>query len=46
MEFLWNPNKIKTDHETICNNFQNGGLKNVDIYSKFSSLQCSSVKKL
>ena len=45
-EFLWNSSNVKIKHETICNDFQNGGLKNVDIPSKISSLQCSSVKKL
>ena len=33
-------------HETICKDFQYGGLKNVDIKSKTISLQCSCVKKL
>ena len=32
--------------ETIWNDFQNGGLKNVDISSKICSLQCFWVKKL
>ena len=45
-EFLWNSSNVKIKHETICNDFQNGGLKNVDIPSKISSLQCSWVKKL
>ena len=33
-------------HETICNYFQNGGSKNVDIPSNISSLKCSGVTKL
>ena len=45
-EFPWNSGKVKIKHETICNDFQDGGLKNVDIPSKISSLQCSRVKKL
>ena len=45
-EFLWNSINVKIKHKTICNGFQNGGLKNVDISSKISSLQCYWVKKL
>ena len=45
-EFLMNSNNVKIKHETISNDFQNGGLENVDISSKNSSLQCSLVKKL
>ena len=40
-EFLWNSSNIKIKHETIYNDFQNGGLENVDISSKISSFQCS-----
>ena len=29
-EFLWNPNNFKIKLETICNDFQNVGLKNVE----------------
>ena len=45
-EFLWNSNNVKIKHETICNDSQNVGLKQVDISSKISSLQYSWVKKL
>ena len=45
-EFLWNSSNVKIKHDPICNDFQNGGLKNVDISSKSSSWQCSWVKKL
>ena len=45
-EFLWNSNNVKIKHATICNDFQNGRLRNVDVSSKTSSLQCSWVKKL
>ena len=34
------------DHKTLCNTFEDGGLKNVDIKLKIISLQCSWVKKL
>ena len=40
-EFLWNSSNIKIKHETIYNDFQNGGLENVGISSKISSFQCS-----
>ena len=30
---------------TVCNNFQNRSLKNLDISSKIYNLQCSWVKK-
>ena len=46
MEFLSNSCSVKIKHETICNDFHNGGLKNVDKSRKISSLQCSWVKKL
>ena len=36
----------KISHETLCNSFENGGLKHVDISSKIISLQCSWFRKL
>ena len=33
-EFIWNSNHVKFKHKIICNDFQIGGLKNVDISSK------------
>ena len=36
----------KIKHETLCNSFEEDGLKNVDINSKIASLQCSWVKQL
>ena len=45
-DFLWNSSSPKVKHETICKDFQYGGLKNVDIKSKIISLQWSWVKKL
>ena len=40
-EFLWNSSNVKIKHETISNDFQNGGLHNVDLPRKIFSLQCS-----
>ena len=39
-KFIWHSSRPKTSHKT-CNNFENGGLKRVDISSKIISLQCS-----
>ena len=36
----------KLKHTTLCNKYEQGGLKNVDIFSKITSLQCSWVKRL
>ena len=44
--FLWYSSKPKINHTTLCNTFEDGGLKNVDVRSKIISLQCSWVKKL
>jgi len=38
--------KPKIKHSTLCNNYQDGGLKNVSIESKIISLQCSWIKRL
>ena len=44
--FIWNNLTPKINHETLCNSFEEDGLKNVDINSKITSLQCSWVKQL
>ena len=36
----------KIKYETLCCNYENGGLKSVDILFKVSSLQCSWIKRL
>ena len=33
-------------HTTLCNEYEQGGLKNVDIFSKITSFLCSWVKRL
>ena len=43
---MWHSAKPKIKHNTLCSNFENGGLKNVDINFKIKSLQCSWIKKL
>ena len=45
-EFLWGNSKPKIKHETLCNSYDDGGLKCVYIRSKIISLQCSWIKKL
>ena len=44
--FIWNSMKPKIKHSTLCNNYQDGSLKNVNIESKIISLQCSWIKQL
>ena len=44
--FIWQGRKAKIKHSTLCNGYENGGLTNVDLRSKVSSIQCSWVKRL
>ena len=45
-EFLWGKNKSKIKHDTLCKDYENGGLKSVYIFSKIVSLQCSWIRRL
>ena len=45
-ELISNGRNPKIKHSTLCNKYENGGLKNVDILSKVNSLQCSWIKRL
>ena len=45
-DFSWIHQRPKIKEKTVINNFDKGGLKNVDISSKITSLQCSWVKRL
>ena len=45
-DFIWNPKHPKIRHSTLCNTYENGGLKIVDIPNNFTSLQCSWIKRL
>ena len=45
-DFIWNGKKAKIKQKTLCNSYENGGLKNVDIKTKVSSLQCSWINRL
>ena len=44
--FLWGNKNPKIKHDTLCNNYENGGLKSVDIFAKIVSIQCSWIKRL
>ena len=44
--FLWNNSNPKIKHKTLCKRYENGGLKNVEIWNKVNSLQRSRVKRL
>ena len=45
-KFLWSNKKSKIKHSTLCNNYKNEGLKNVDIELKIISLNCSWICRL
>ena len=45
-EFIWNGSNPKIKHSTLCNKYENGGLKNLNILSKVISLPSSRVKRL
>ena len=44
--FIWHSSRPKISQKTLCNNFENGGLKHVNISSKIISLQRSWLGKL
>ena len=44
--FLWKSSSPKIKHETLCNDYKGGGLKNIDILNKIISLQCSWIRRL
>ena len=46
IEFIWKGKNPKIKNSTLCNGYEYGGLKNVDIFSKVVSLQCSWIKRL
>ena len=45
-DFLWYQKHPKIKHSTLRKLYENGGLKNVDIDYKITSLQCSWIKRL
>ena len=46
MKFIWKGKNSKIKNSTLYNDYEYSGLKNVDIFSKVPSLQCSWIKKL
>ena len=45
-DFVWNNLTLKVKHKTLCNSFEEGGLKYADINLKITGLQCSWTKRL
>ena len=44
--FFRNYSSPKIKHETLCNDYKAGGLKNVDILNKILAFQCSWIRTL
>ena len=44
--FTWHFSHPKISHKTLCNKFENGELKHVDISPKIISLRCPLLRKL
>ena len=44
--FIWPGKKAKIKHSTLCNGYENEGLKNVNLGNKITITQCSWVKRL
>ena len=45
-QFIWKNGNSKYKHTTLCSEYEQGGLKNVDIFCKITILHCSWVKRL
>ena len=45
-QFIWKNGNPKLKDTTLCNKYEQGQLKNIDIFSKTTSLQCSWAKRL
>ena len=39
--FIWNGKNPKIKHSTLSNSYEDGGLKDIDVFTKVISLQCS-----
>ena len=44
--FICQGKKPKIKHSTLHNSYENGGLKNVDIFYRIISLQCSWIRTI
>ena len=45
-QFIWKNGNPKLKHTTLYNEYEEGGPKDVNIFSKMASLQCPWVEKL
>ena len=45
-QFIWKNENPKLKHNTLCKEFEQGGLKNMDIFAKITTPQCYWVKRL
>ena len=45
-EFIWNGKTPKVKHTTLISNYEDGGLKDIDIRAKLKSLHLSWIKRL
>ena len=45
-EFLWQGKRAKIKHSTMIGSYEKGGLKDVDLESKFQSLRMIWVRKI
>ena len=45
-DFIWRGKRPKIKHSTSIGNFENGGLKDIDIESKLKALKLSWIKRL
>ena len=43
--FLWGNKRVQIKHDTLCNNFTEGGLESMDIKHKISALKCSWIQR-
>ena len=46
MEFIWKRKNLKIKNSYLRNDYEYGGLKNDDSFSKVVTLQCSWIKRL
>ena len=46
MEFIWKGKNLKIKNSTLCNDYEYGRLRNIDIFIKVVSLQCFWIKRL
>ena len=44
--FTWNGKNAKIKHSALLNSYEDGGLKDFDVFTKIISLRCSWIKRL